>query len=76
MFIDSELTPPYIRFRKFETKRRSKSVNTNFNASSEQDILRLAERERGLAIAGFFRNLFTKRDEQATGFTGGVVAAE
>lgn len=66
----------YIGFMEFETKRRSKTMNTNFNASSEQDILRLAEQERGLAIAGFFRNLFTKSDEPVTSYPGGVVAAE
>jgi hypothetical protein len=51
-------------------------MNKNYNELSELDVLRMAERERGEAIAAFFHKLFTKRDEKNAGFTGGVVAAE
>ncbi len=51
-------------------------MTTNYNTLSEQEILRMAERERGKAIAAFFRKLFTKRDGKATVFAGGFVAAE
>jgi hypothetical protein len=51
-------------------------INKNYNELSELDVLRMAERERGEAIAAFFHKLFTKRDEKNAGFTGGVVAAE
>lgn len=51
-------------------------MTINYNTLSDQEILRMAERERGKVIAAFFRKLFTTRNEKATGFTGGVVAAE
>lgn len=51
-------------------------MSINYSNLSDQEILRMAERERSKAIAAFFRKLFTKRDEKATGFAGGVVAAE
>ena len=51
-------------------------MKTNYRELSELDVLRMAERERGEAIAAFFHKLFAKRDHKNAGFTGGVVAAE
>lgn len=51
-------------------------MTTEYKELSDLDVLRMAERERGIAMSAFFRKLFTKRDEEATGYTGGTVAAE
>ncbi|MBO6782257.1 MAG: hypothetical protein JJ899_03150 [Alphaproteobacteria bacterium] len=50
---------------------------SKYSTLSDLDVLRMAERERGKAMAAFFRKLLTKRaDKQSTGYTGGAVAAE
>ena len=51
-------------------------MNTNYRELSDLDVLRMAERERGEAMAAFFRKLFTKRAAKDAGYTGHVVAAE
>ena len=50
------------------------SKYTNFH--TDQEILRLAEQERGKAMAGFFRSLFVKRNHDAGENTAAAVAAE
>jgi hypothetical protein len=51
-------------------------MSNKFNYQSDVEILRMAEQERGEAIAAFFSWLFTKRDHTATAHSGDVVAAE
>jgi hypothetical protein len=46
------------------------------NLHTDQEILRLAEQERGKAMVGFFRSLFVKRDHHAGEHTADAVAAE
>lgn len=52
------------------------TMNTNYRELSDLDVLRMAERECGEAIAAFFRKIFTKRDAKDTKYNGHVVAAE
>lgn len=51
-------------------------MNTQYTEYSDLEVLRMAERERGEAIAAFFHKLFAKRDKKSTDYTGDVVAAE
>jgi hypothetical protein len=51
-------------------------MNTNYKELSDLDVLRMAERERGEAMAAFFRKIFTKRGAKDTVYTGHVIAAE